>query len=53
MLIPDPIKDQWDELIETPGMYVKFCGAGGGGFFQVITTASQQPTVMHSLTRIF
>ena len=38
MLIPDPIKDQWDELIETPGMYVKFCGAGGGGFFQVITT---------------
>ena len=53
MLIPDPIKDQWDELIETPGMYVKFCGAGGGGFFQVITTASQQPTGMASLTRIF
>jgi mevalonate kinase len=53
MLIPDPVKDQWDELIETPGMYVKFCGAGGGGFFQVITTASQPPTDIDSLIRIF
>jgi len=39
MFIPDPIKDQWDEMIEMPGVYVKFCGAGGGGYFMVISTA--------------
>ena len=53
MMIPDPVKDQWDELMEAPGVYVKFCGAGGGGYFQVIQTAQQTYAVPDNLIRIF
>ena len=48
MMIPDPVKDYWDELIETPGVYVKLCGAGGGGYFLVISsTAFKSPSFAH------
>jgi hypothetical protein len=53
MLIPDLVKERWDELTEMPGVYVKFCGAGGGGYFQVISTAQQPSAIFNSLTRIF
>lgn len=36
--IPDNTKALWDEWLEKKGVYVKFCGAGGGGYFLVITT---------------
>ena len=36
--IPNETKVLWDELRENQGVYVKFCGAGGGGYFLVITT---------------
>lgn len=49
MLIPDHVKDQWDELIEKPGVYVKFCGAGGGGYFQVICTTAEEVSTELSL----
>lgn len=49
MMIPDPVKDYWDELIETPGVYVKFCGAGGGGYFQVISTNKNKIDLPNSL----
>jgi mevalonate kinase len=42
MMIPDPVKDLWDELMEIPGVYVKFCGAGGGGYFMVISTITDE-----------
>lgn len=42
MLIPDDVLVQWDTLSKIPGVYVKFCGAGGGGYFLVIN-ASKQP----------
>lgn len=37
-LIPDPIKEYWDKLVSTRGVYVKLCGAGGGGYFLVAGT---------------
>ena len=40
-IIPEDIKNQWDELSAQPGVYVKLCGAGGGGYFLVITTGDQ------------
>jgi mevalonate kinase len=52
MLIPDPVKDQWDELIEIPGVYVKFCGAGGGGYFQVISTSIHPSLPINRLVSI-
>jgi mevalonate kinase len=52
MLIPDPVKDQWDELIELPGVYVKFCGAGGGGYFQVISTSNHPSGLFKNLISI-
>ena len=53
MMIPDPVKDQWDDLIEIPGVYVKFCGAGGGGYFQVIQAPHSMDILPGSLIRIF
>ena len=39
-MIPGHVKKQWDELVSKPGVYVKLCGAGGGGYFLVISTGS-------------
>lgn len=36
-MIPDVIRDQWDALSKEPDTYVKLCGAGGGGYFLVIS----------------
>jgi mevalonate kinase len=36
--IPEHTKIQWDTLTKMPGVFVKFCGAGGGGYFLVLTT---------------
>jgi mevalonate kinase len=52
MFIPDPVKDQWDEMLEIPGVYVKFCGAGGGGYFLVISTAAIPGAIADPLIRI-
>ncbi len=38
--IPAKTKILWDELRDTTGLYIKFCGAGGGGYFMAITTPS-------------
>jgi len=40
-MIPEHVKKQWDELVSKPGVYVKLCGAGGGGYFLVITSGHQ------------
>jgi mevalonate kinase len=53
MLIPDTIKHQWDKLTAIPGTYVKFCGAGGGGYFLMITTNDVPDYNAPDLTRIF
>ncbi|MEO6132170.1 MAG: hypothetical protein ABIQ02_10000 [Saprospiraceae bacterium] len=37
-MIPDHVKKRWDELVNKPGVYVKLCGAGGGGYFMIITS---------------
>lgn len=37
-LIPERVQEQWDQLMHSPGVMVKICGAGGGGFFLVIDT---------------
>lgn len=36
-MIPEEIKNKWDELSSQPGVYMKLCGAGGGGYFLVIS----------------
>ena len=53
MLIPDPVKDQWDELVEMPGIYVKFCGAGGGGYFLVISSLREPNPSLGHLIKVF
>ena len=40
-MIPDEIKNKWDELSSQPGVYMKLCGAGGGGYFFVISSNEQ------------
>ncbi len=35
-MIPDHVKKKWNELVNKTGVYVKLCGAGGGGYFMVI-----------------
>jgi mevalonate kinase len=52
MMIPDHVKDQWDELVEAPGVYVKLCGAGGGGYFQVIKTTPEPLSSSGNLIQI-
>ncbi|MEO5906465.1 MAG: hypothetical protein ABIQ11_07055 [Saprospiraceae bacterium] len=37
-MIPGKVKDQWDQLASQPGVHVKFCGAGGGVYFLVVST---------------
>ncbi len=50
--IPDAMKKQWDETTERQGVYMKFCGAGGGGYFLVISTAREDLSPIKDLTRI-
>ena len=40
-VIPENVKSKWDDLASQPGVYVKLCGAGGGGYFLVITSGQQ------------
>ena len=41
-IIPEKIKSKWDEFCTQPGVYVKLCGAGGGGYFMVISKGTQE-----------
>lgn len=36
-MIPPAVEARWDALSAMPGVHVKLCGAGGGGFFLVIS----------------
>ncbi len=40
-MIPDNIKKFWEDGLETNEYFVKFCGAGGGGFFLVYAPEAQ------------
>lgn len=35
-VIPEAVQKQWDAISSRPGVYVKLCGAGGGGYYLVI-----------------
>jgi len=35
-VIPDAVQKLWDEISSRPGVYMKLCGAGGGGYYLVI-----------------
>jgi mevalonate kinase len=41
VMIPDSIRSRWYELSEIEGVFVKLCGAGGGGYFLVINTNAE------------
>ena len=41
-MIPEEVKQKWDELSGHRGVYVKLCGAGGGGYFLIINTQGIQ-----------
>lgn len=32
-MIPDNLRDEWDLIANTPDVFIKLCGAGGGGFY--------------------
>jgi mevalonate kinase len=51
-LIPDQVKTQWDEITAMDGVYLKFCGAGGGGYFFVISTGKELELENGMLIRI-
>ena len=51
-LIPLAVQKQWDELIKIPGVHVKFCGAGGGGYFLVISCRNEMLPEMEELIQI-
>ncbi len=37
-MIPGSVMTMWDKLMALPGVYIKLCGAGGGGYYLVIDT---------------
>jgi mevalonate kinase len=51
-LIPPSVQKQWDTLMKIPGVYVKFCGAGGGGYFLVISCRNEPLPEMDELIPI-
>jgi mevalonate kinase len=51
-LIPASVQKQWDALIKIPGAYVKFCGAGGGGYFLVTSCRNETIPEMDELIKI-
>ncbi len=50
--IPNSVKDQWDILRKEKGVFVKLCGAGGGGYFIVITTPEFSGSLPDQLVQI-
>ena len=34
-MIPDSLKEIWNEGLKLDSFYMKLCGSGGGGFFLV------------------
>ena len=48
-MIPGKLKEQWDVLVSIPGVHVKLCGAGGGGYFLVISTEQNADLADYSL----
>ncbi len=41
-MIPLQVRHVWDELSLLKGVYVKLCGAGGGGYYLVIDTGNNE-----------
>ena len=39
-MIPASVRSVWDQLSEMPGVFVKLCGAGGGGYYLVMDTGN-------------
>lgn len=37
-MIPVHVSHSWDQLMMLPGVIIKLCGAGGGGYFMVLST---------------
>lgn len=52
MMIPEQVQKRWDELSSIPGVTVKLCGAGGGGFFLVIARDNVAPENPADLIRL-
>lgn len=49
-LIPDNIRRYWESWTATGDIFVKLCGAGGGGYFLVVAT---RPVLQEALVPIF
>ncbi len=52
-LIPTDVQARWDDLLKVPGVYVKLCGAGGGGYFMVVDTQGHLDSDDPAYTCIF
>jgi galactokinase/mevalonate kinase-like predicted kinase len=37
-MIPGEVMKVWDEVMQKKGIYMKLCGAGGGGYYMIIST---------------
>jgi len=44
-MIPDAVMKTWDVVIEKNGVYMKLCGAGGGGYYMIISTKGEDITL--------
>jgi len=50
-MIPDPVMQVWDEVMKINGVYMKLCGAGGGGFYLIISTQGED-VILPGILRI-
>jgi len=40
-MIPGEVTKVWDDVMEKKGIYMKLCGAGGGGYYMIISTQGE------------
>jgi len=48
-MIPPTVREVWDGVMNKNSVYMKLCGAGGGGFFMIISAAGEEMNLPGSI----